>query len=241
MLRFVELVPTTLLVSMEVIRYAQSMFVQWDVSMHSLSKYVSAKVHRSSLMEQLGQVSYILSDKTGTLTANQFVFRKMSIGGVSYGKNERECEDAASREVTNFNMVDSDLNKVIKSRSGNSYELIQRFLYHLALCHTVLTVQNKKDKHILAANSPDELALINAAKYYGVSFLERNQYNELIIENGHHQQSQIYKYELLKVIEFNSDRKRMTVIVKAPNGQIRVLSKGADSVMAPLLAETWEN
>ena len=54
MLRLVELVPTTLLVSMELIRYAQSMFVQWDVNMHSLSKYVSAKVHQSSLMEQLG-------------------------------------------------------------------------------------------------------------------------------------------------------------------------------------------
>jgi hypothetical protein len=33
----------------------------------------------------------------------------------------------------------------------------------------------------------------------------------------------------------------MTIIVKAPNGEIRVLSKGADSVMTPLLAETWEN
>jgi P-type E1-E2 ATPase len=51
----------------------------------------------------------------------------------------------------------------------------------------------------------------------------------------------VYKYELLNVIEFNSERKRMTVIVKAPNGEIRVLSKGADSVMTPLLAETWEN
>jgi P-type E1-E2 ATPase len=124
MLRLVELVPVTLLVSMELIRYGQAKVVEWDCGMHSMSKYVSAKVHRSSLMEQLGQVSYILSDKTGTLTQNQFIFRKMSIGGVSYGTNQRDCEDAASREVTNFNMVDSDLNKVIKSHSGNSYELI---------------------------------------------------------------------------------------------------------------------
>lgn len=48
--------------------------------------------------------------------------------------------------------------------------------------------------------------------------MERNDRNELVIENNHHQQSQLYKYELLNVIEFNSERKRMTVIVKEPNG-----------------------
>lgn len=71
--------------------------------------------------------------------------------------------------------------------------------------------------------------------------MERNDRNELVIENNHHQQSQLYKYELLNVIEFNSERKRMTVIVKEPNGQIKVLCKGADSVLFPLLADTREN
>ena len=52
LLRLVELVPLPLLVSMECIRYAQAKFVEWDCGMHSLSKYVSAKVHRSSLVEQ---------------------------------------------------------------------------------------------------------------------------------------------------------------------------------------------
>lgn len=78
---------------------------------------------------------------------------------------------------------------------------------------------------------------MNAAKYYGIKFVERNQYNELIIENDHHQYSQVYKYELLHAIEFTSERKRMSVIVKAPNGEIRVLCKGADTVLAPLIAE----
>ena len=82
---------------------------------------------------------------------------------------------------------------------------------------------------------------MNAAKYYGIKFVERNQHNELVIENDHHQHSQLYKFELLNLIEYNSDRKRMTVIVKAPNGEIRVLCKGADSVLAPLLADSWEN
>ena len=56
----------------------------------------------------------------------------------------------------------------------------------------MLTCANPKEeeiKPILSSSSPDELALINAAKYYGIKFVERNQYNEIIIENDHHQQS----------------------------------------------------
>jgi|Dee2metaT_10_FD_contig_51_1817119_length_482_multi_1_in_0_out_0_1 P-type E1-E2 ATPase len=66
------------------------------------------------MAEELGQVSYVVADKTGTITQNQMEFRKMSIGGVSYGQNHKDCEDAHMKEVTNFNMVDSDLNKAIK-------------------------------------------------------------------------------------------------------------------------------
>jgi len=42
------------------------------------------------------------------------------------------------------------------------------------------------------------------------------------------------RFQLLNVIEFTSDRKRMTVIVRTPEGDIKVLCKGADSVLAPL-------
>lgn len=68
LLRLVGMVPLGLLVGMDIVRYAQSKFIEWDAQMHSISKFVAAKVHRSSLTEELGQVSYILSDKTGTLT-----------------------------------------------------------------------------------------------------------------------------------------------------------------------------
>jgi hypothetical protein len=50
-----------------------------------------------------------------------------------------------------------------------------------------MTNCNKDKKLDLTAQSPDELALLNCAKYYGVNFVERNQYNELFVENFHHQ------------------------------------------------------
>lgn len=81
-------------------------------------------------------------------------------------------------------MVDEDLNNAIKYQKNKEYEHIQKFLYHLALCHTVLTNNNTKDKNMppfMSSSSPDELALINSAKYYGIKFVERNQFNEIII------------------------------------------------------------
>ena len=87
-------------------------------------------------------------------------------------------------------MVDHDIDAAIKEKDHPAYDDIQRFLYHLALCHNVQTLknqQNEKEPVIFSGTSPDELALINAAKYYGIRFVERNQYNELILENDHHQ------------------------------------------------------
>lgn len=63
------------------------------------------------------------------------------------------------------------------------------------------------------ASSPDELALVNAARHWGFRFLDRNEDNDMIFDMFGEEK----KYRLMNVIEFNSDRKRMSVIVKAPN------------------------
>ena len=42
-------------------------------------------------------------------------------------------------------------------------------------------------------------------------------------------------YEHLNVIEFNSDRKRMTVFVRTPQNKIKVICKGADSIVGERL------
>lgn len=75
---------------------------------------------------------------------------------------------------------------------------------------------------------------MNGAKYYGFEFVERNIYNEIIIKNSHSREREVYK--LLNIIEFSSERKRMTVIVRDPEGKIQVMCKGADSILIPLLA-----
>ena len=61
------------------------------------------------------------------------------------------------------------------------------------------------------ASSPDELALTNAARHFGVTFEARDEDNRIVIFNK--KENKRYYYKLLNVIEFTSLRKRMTVIV----------------------------
>jgi phospholipid-transporting ATPase len=82
------------------------------------------------------------------------------------------------------------------------------------------------------ASSPDELALVNAGRAFGYFFCERDTENNMIVRFG---DGSTEKYKLLNVIEFDSARKRMTVIVQTPENEIKVMCKGADSIIYPRL------
>ena len=97
-------------------------------------------------------------------------------------------------------------------------------LIHLALCHTIV-IDERTGK--FNASSPDELALVNAAKFFGASFIKRDEENNMIIMiNGRE-----LKYRLLNILEFTSSRKRMSVIVEDSEGSYLLLTKGADSII----------
>ena len=71
------------------IKYIQGMFISWDITIYDRETRTPAKVQTSTLNEELGQVKFIFSDKTGTLTKNYMEFKKMSIGNFTYGTDNR--------------------------------------------------------------------------------------------------------------------------------------------------------
>ena len=85
MLVLPNFVPISLLITLDTVRYIQAFFIEWDFDLFDQTRGLQARVQTSNLNESLGQVDFIFSDKTGTLTQNYMQFNKMSIGNYSYG------------------------------------------------------------------------------------------------------------------------------------------------------------
>ena len=114
-----NLVPISLLMTMELVKYFQGWFISWDIDIYDKNKKVMTKVQTSTLNEELGQVRYIFSDKTGTLTKNFMNFKRVTIGYKQYNKLKEENID----ESTTF-MIEAVKTLKIKKNEGNEKENI---------------------------------------------------------------------------------------------------------------------
>uniref|UniRef100_A0A673K2K8 Phospholipid-transporting ATPase n=1 Tax=Sinocyclocheilus rhinocerous TaxID=307959 RepID=A0A673K2K8_9TELE len=210
------MVPISLYVSVEVIRLGQSKFINWDLQMYYADKDTPAKARTTTLNEQLGQIEYIFSDKTGTLTQN--------IMPVDFSWNENADKK--------FEFEDHFLVSCIRSKKDPQ---VLEFFKLLSLCHTVM-VEQKENELVYQAASPDEGALVTAARNFGFVFLSRTQDTITIMELDHEE-----TYKVLALLDFNSDRKRMSIILRFPDGRIRLYCKGADTVIYQRLDANSKN
>lgn len=226
-----------------------------------------------NISDDLGQIEYIFSDKTGTLTQNVMEFQKCSIQGIPYGEGMTEAQRGAATREGRANTIDpeelneklatlkqqmlSTMERAFKNRylQSNKMTLVspqlaedltnrtsdQRahiiaFFRALAICHSVLA--EKPDQQAAPyrleykAESPDEAALVSAARDAGFPFLGKSKEGIDIEVMGQRE-----RYVPLKMLEFNSTRKRMSVVVRNPEGRLILYTKGADSVIYERLAK----
>ncbi|XP_042307209.1 phospholipid-transporting ATPase ID-like isoform X3 [Sceloporus undulatus] len=230
------LVPISLYVSVEIIRLGNSFYIDWDRKMYYSPSDMPAQARTTTLNEELGQIKYIFSDKTGTLTQNIMVFNKCCINGTSYGdvldsKGQRvEISESTSKvdfsenplADPKFVFYDHSLLEAVK-RGDNA---THKFFRLLSLCHTVMPEEKKKGALVYQAQSPDEGALVTAARNFGFVFRARTPETITVVEMG-----ETVVYELLAILDFNNVRKRMSVIVRSPMGKLTLYCKGADTIL----------
>ncbi|KAM0904556.1 hypothetical protein ACQ4PT_017937 [Festuca glaucescens] len=256
---YVCLVPISLYISIEMVKVLQSTFINQDQHMYCEESDKPARARTSNLNEELGQVHTILSDKTGTLTCNSMEFVKCSIGGVAYGDSLTEVDisyggiDEASAynvhkdstkskiSVKGFNFTDGRLMNGEWTKECRR-DAIEMFFRVLAVCHTTIPVTEKNSVEIsYEAESPDEGALVTAARGFGFEFFSRTQTAISVHEYDPVLGRKVDRtYKVLNILEFSSARKRMSVILRTEEGRLFLFCKGADSVILERLSKDNE-
>ncbi|CAL8256603.1 unnamed protein product [Merluccius merluccius] len=230
------IIPISLYVTVEMQKFLGSFFIGWDLDLYHEESDQKAQVNTSDLNEELGQVEYVFTDKTGTLTENEMHFRECSINGVKYQE--------LNGKLVPEGMMDDSLDSSNAALTGE--ELL--FLKAVSLCHTVQISYDQPDSvggggagdpfsHTNGfsanymeyyASSPDEKALVEATKRMGVAFTGSNGETMEIKTFGKSE-----KYKLLHVLEFDANRRRMSVILESPSGGKVLFTKGAESAVLP--------
>ena len=226
--------------------------------MYDASSNIPAEARTATLNEELGQIDYIFSDKTGTLTQvdrsnrverrnvprkssqNIMTFKQCSIRGRFYG------------EIETINANDNN-------------EDSEHFFSRLTLFHTMVS-EEKNGKIIYQAESSNEIALVIATRTFEFEFLvsvinftehkdhrqrkdiQNRTWNSITVRC----RDQVETYELLNIVDFSNYRKRMSIraihpcvdrssspsfeMIVRKHDQILLYCNGADIVIKEQLA-----
>ena len=220
-------VPVSLYATMEVCNTAYAYFISHDSRMECAvesggdGKRVRATARATNLCHELGQVSYIFSDKTGTLTKNIMTLLHVATPGVP------------GRPGCVLDIAQGGPNGSEPMAHMGAFDHIWEIL---SVCHTGAWNPGGEK---LEFESPDEEALVHGAGLRGWRFwqnvdnvteIRRTNARGVSEKGGGKGAGAKVLYEILAVNKFTSARKRMSVVVKK-DGEHFLLMKGADSAM----------
>ena len=236
------MIPISLYVTLEIVRVFQALFIMWDKEMFDMETKQGCNVRTTNIHDDLGQINYVFSDKTGTLTRNVMDFMKCSVGGKVYGKGTTEVAYAAAKRrgenipkpEANQGFVDDEFKKLVEM-GDQCPPLIKHFMWLLSTCHNVLPEPDPNEKYGIAfqAPSPDEGALVIAAASMGYIFNGKGTGDLTVNILGKN-----HEVDVIANLEFTSERKRSSIVIRHPETDEYILyMKGADDTILSRLKE----
>ncbi|XP_072168686.1 probable phospholipid-transporting ATPase IIB [Diadema setosum] len=235
-LLFSSIIPLSLRVNLDMGKIVYSFLIMRD------SAIPGTVVRTTTIPEELGRITYLLSDKTGTLTQNEMVFKKLHLGTVAFSNDS--LEEVKTHLLSAYSQTLGGGGGATPARkSAVRRTVVTRVLESvkaLALCHNVTPVQEQEadglvindtreeDKIVYQASSPDEVALVSWTETVNLTLVKRN-LNSMVLRTP---TGDLDDYSILQIFPFTSETKRMGIIVREEKtGQIIFYMKGADTVM----------
>ncbi|PSS32758.1 Phospholipid-transporting ATPase [Actinidia chinensis var. chinensis] len=237
---FQIMIPISLYITMELVRLGQSYFMIGDKHMYDSSTDSRFQCRSLNINEDLGQIRYVFSDKTGTLTENKMEFRKASVHGKNYGSSVLMSDTSQDTNITVSRTaapvgknrwklksevpVDSELMAFLrKELAGDERIAAHEFFLTLTTCNTVIPILTRSLSSSCMDSEFYEDA--EAVDYQGESPDEQ----ALVAA------ASAYGYTLFErtsghvVIDVNGEKLRF------PNDSVKVLVKGADTSILSIL------
>lgn len=215
-----SIIPISMRVNLDIAKLIYSMKINKD-------RDIEGTIARNSnIPEELGRIKYLLTDKTGTLTQNEMLFKRLSLEDEYKFTDEDHAElTALVEENTKEPVVDG------KTARKRKEVVVKELITCLALCHNVTPLIEDGERSY-QASSPDEITLVKMAESMNIVILERSQ-NLIKLRNANNEEE---SYEILYNFPFSSDRKRMGIVLKKDNQYLFYL-KGADTVMRQFVTD----
>nr|CAB3224704.1 probable phospholipid-transporting ATPase IIA [Phallusia mammillata] len=239
MFRFVILfsyiIPIGLRVNLDMGKTVYSWFIQRD------SNIPGTVVRSSTIPEELGRINFLLSDKTGTLTQNEMVFKRLHIGTVAYGVDTMDevemhlkhffTSASQPNHINDVRKKDVLFSKTKRSSQMKTAEAVKA----IAVCHNVTPVFEdgpENNNKVYQASSPDEIALVKWTEDVGLSLNNRDLHSIQLKSSN----NSYFNFSILQIFPFTSESKRMGIIVKDHSTEeIVFYLKGADAVMTSIV------